>query len=254
MRRIITLTTDFGLKDHYVGAMKGVILSVNPDALITDITHEIPPHDVFKGAFTLRNSYRYFPRGTVHVAVIDPGVGGRRRPIAVEADGHIFVGPDNGVFTFIYRESKSFSAFEITNPRYFLPDVSFTFHGRDIFAPVAANLSLGVSVECLGKRVKKPVALRIKEPEIRRGEIIGKIIYVDSFGNLITNIPAGLIKPESTIYVGKRVISGISKSYTDVPEGRFLAVIGSSGFLEISINRGRACDVINVGEELRVRD
>jgi len=254
VRRIITLTTDFGLKDHYVGAMKGVILSMNPDALITDITHEIPPHDVFKGAFALRNFYRYFPRGTIHVAVIDPGVGNRRKPVAVEADGNIFVGPDNGVFTFIYRESKSFRVFEITDSKYFLSDVSFTFHGRDIFAPVAAYLSLGVSVERLGKRMKKPLTLRIKEPEIRKGEIIGKVIYVDSFGNLITNIPAGLIKPESTICIGKRVINGISKSYADVPEGRFLAVIGSSGLLEISINQGRACDVIKAGEELRVKN
>src|ERR1700757_5075307 len=132
MRHIITLTTDFGLKDHYVGAMKGVIVSINPDVLITDITHEIPPQDIFKGAFILRNFYRYFPEGTIHIVVVDPGVGSRRKPIILEADKNIFVGPDNGVFTFIYRESKSVKVFEISNPKYILPNVSSTFHGRDI--------------------------------------------------------------------------------------------------------------------------
>jgi S-adenosylmethionine hydrolase len=244
MRRIITLTTDFGLKDHYIGAMKGVILSINPDALIADITHEIPPHDVFRGAFVLRNFYRYFPQGTVHAVVVDPGVGSGRKPIAVEADKNIFVGPDNGVFTFVYRESKSVSVFEISNPKYILPSVSFTFHGRDIFAPVAGHLSLGVSIEDLGKKLKKPVLLPVKEPKVGREEIIGEVIYIDSFGNLVTNIPANLIEPESRVHIGKRIIRGISKSYADVREGEILAIIGSSGFLEISVNRGRASDVI----------
>ena len=244
MRRIVTLTTDFGIKDHYVGAMKGVILSINPDALIIDITHQIPPQDTFSGAFTLRNFYRYFPQKTIHVAVIDPGVGSRRKPIALEADGYIFIGPDNGVFTLVYRESKSVKVFEISNPKYVLPNVSHTFHGRDIFAPAAAHISLGAPLEGLGKRVKKPVMISIKEPEIRSGEIIGEFIYVDSFGNLISNIPAKLIKPKSRIYVGRRIINGISESYADVQEGDLLAIIGSSGLLEISVNQGRASDII----------
>jgi S-adenosyl-L-methionine hydrolase (adenosine-forming) len=244
MRRIITLTTDFGLKDHYVGAMKGVIVSINPDVLIIDITHEIPPQDIFKGAFTLRNFYRYFPEGTIHIVVVDPGVGSRRKPIVLEADKNIFVGPDNGVFTFICHESKSIKAFEISNPKYILSNVSSTFHGRDIFAPAAAHISLGISIEDLGRNVKKNVGLSIKEPEIQRDEIIGEFIYADSFGNLITNIPSDLIKPKSRIYIGKRIIDGISKSYADAPEGELLAIIGSSGFLEISVNRGRASDII----------
>jgi S-adenosylmethionine hydrolase len=246
MKCIITLTTDFGLKDHYVGAMKGVILSINSDALVTDVTHEIPPHDVFNGAFTLRNFYRYFPEGTIHVVVIDPGVGGKRKPIAVKADKNIFVGPDNGVFTFIYSESNSVKVFEISNPRYILANLSSTFHGRDIFAPAAAHLSLNVPIEDLGERVKKPVKLPIKEPEIRENEIIGEVIYVDRFGNLVTNIPDYLSKPGSKIYVGKNIIKSISGSYSDVPKGELLAVIGSSGFLEISVNQGRASDVIGV--------
>lgn len=253
MSPIITLTTDFGLKDHYVGAMKGVILSINPAARIIDISHEIPPHDIFKGAFTLRNFYRYFPKETIHVAVVDPGVGSTRKAIALEVDGNIFVGPDNGVFTFIYRESKSYSIYEIKNPKYILSDISFTFQGRDIFAPVAAHLSLGVSVGDLGKRLRKPVELPIKESEVRRDEIIGEVIYIDSFGNLVTNIPAELVKSGSRIYIGKRIIKGLSKSYADVIKGKLLAIVGSSGFLEISVNRGRACDVIKVNDELRVK-
>jgi hypothetical protein len=244
MKRIITLTTDFGLKEHYVGAMKGVILSINPDVIIMDITHEIPPRDIFKAAFTLKNFYSYFPPGTIHIAVVDPGVGSKRKPIALEADNNIFIGPDNGVFTFIYRESKSVKSFEISNSKYTLPNISSTFHGRDIFAPAAGYLSLGVSVNDLGKRVMKPVRLPIKEPEVKEGKIIGEVIYVDSFGNLITNVAAYLVKPKSWIYIGGEVIKGISKSYSDVPKGKLLAVIGSGGFVEISVNQGSASELI----------
>ena len=253
MGAIITLTTDFGSKDHYAGAMKGVILSINPDVTITDITHEVPPHDVFKGAFTLRNFYRYFPRRTIHVAVVDPGVGGRRKAIALEADGHIFVGPDNGIFTFIYRESKPYRAHEIKGHKHILSGISRTFHGRDIFAPVAAHLSLGVSVEDLGKRMRKPTELPIKGPELRRDEIIGEVIYIDSFGNLVTNIPAESVKSGSRVRIGETIIRGLSTSYSVVPKGRLLAIVGSSGFLEISVHLGRACDVIRGRDEVRLK-
>jgi S-adenosylmethionine hydrolase len=244
MKRIVTLTTDFGIKDHYVGVMKGVMLSINPDILIIDITHQIPPQDILGGAFTLRNIYRYFPQGTIHVAVIDPGVGSGRKSIALEADGSIFIGPDNGIFTFICRESKSAKVFEISNSKYVLPNVSHTFHGRDIFAPAAAHISLGIPPEDLGKGVKNPMMISIKEPETRGDEIIGEFIYVDSFGNLISNIPSELIKPGFKIHVGKRTINGISKSYADAQKGELTAIIGSSGLLEISVNQGRASDVI----------
>ncbi|MER3447324.1 MAG: hypothetical protein C4291_10995 [Candidatus Dadabacteria bacterium] len=244
MKRIITLTTDFGIKDHYIGAMKGVILSINRDVSIVDITHQIPPQDISSGAFTIRNFYRYFPQGTIHVAVIDPGVGTERKPIAIEADGYIFIGPDNGIFTFVYRESKSFNVFEISNFKYVLPNVSHTFHGRDIFAPAAAHISLGITPKDLGEVVKEPVMISIKEPEVRGEEIIGEFIYKDSFGNLISNIPAELIKPGSRVYIGKKVINGISKSYAEAQRGELIAIIGSSGLLEISVNQGRASDVI----------
>ncbi len=253
MYPIITLITDFGLKDHYVGAMKGVIFSINPDARIIDISHEIPAHDVFYGAFTLRNFYRYFPEETIHVAVVDPGVGGRRKPLVVRADGNIFIGPDNGLFTFIYRDSKSAKVAEITNVKYMLSNVSSTFHGRDIFAPAAAHLSLGVAVEELGKTVRKPVAIEIREPKVGKNEIIGEFIHEDIFGNLITNIPSNLIKPESVFFIGKTAINGLSKSYAEAPKGKLLAIAGSSGFIEISVNQGRAVDFIEKREKVRVK-
>lgn len=248
MNRIITLTTDFGLKDHYVGTMKGVILSINPDAVITDITHEIPPYDIFNAAFALRNFYRYFPEGTVHVVIVDPGVGSKRKPVVIEADKNIFVGPDNGVFTFVCREAKAVRVFEISNPRYVLADISSTFHGRDIFAPAAAHLSTGVPPDELGEKIKRPVKLPVREPEVRGNEIVGEIVYTDYFGNLVSNIPDNLIKPGSKIYVGNNIVKGVSRSYADVPKGEILAIIGSSGFLEISVNQGRASDVIDIGK------
>jgi S-adenosyl-L-methionine hydrolase (adenosine-forming) len=244
MNRIITLTTDFGNRDHYVGSMKGVIYSINPDAIITDITHEIPFHDVFSAAFNLRGFIPYFPKETINLVVVDPGVGSSRKPIALEADEKFFVGPDNGVFTYVILESESFRAYEISNPKYFLPDISFTFHGRDIFAPVTAHLSLGVSIEDLGERLLDPLMLEIKEPEIGDREIAGEVIFEDTFGNLITNIPGSMVDSDSRLHVSDIVINGVCKSYSEASEGELLAVIGSSGFLELSVNRGRASDLI----------
>jgi S-adenosyl-L-methionine hydrolase (adenosine-forming) len=244
MNRIITLTTDFGNRDHYVGSMKGVIYNINPDVTITDITHEIPAHDVFSAAFTLRSFVPYFPKETIHIVVVDPGVGSVRKPIALEADEKFFVGPDNGVFTYVILESESFRAYEISNPKYFLSRVSFTFHGRDIFAPAAAHLSLGVSIGDFGERLLNPFMLEIKEPDIGQEEIIGEVIYEDTFGNLITNIPGSMVDSNSRLYVCDILITGVSKSYSEASEGELLAVIGSSGFIELSVNRGRAADLI----------
>ena len=244
MKRIITLTTDFCNRDHYVGSMKGVIYSINPDATITDITHEIPVHDIFSAAFTLRSFIPYFPKETINIVVVDPGVGSSRKPIALEADEKFFVGPDNGVFTYVILESESLRAYEISNPKYFLPDVSFTFHGRDIFAPVAAHLSLGISIEDLGERLLDPFILEIKEPEIGDREIVGEVIFEDTFGNLITNIPGSMIDSDSRLSVCDIVINGVCKSYSQASEGELLAVIGSLGFLELSVNKGRASDLI----------
>jgi S-adenosylmethionine hydrolase len=247
MNRIITLTTDFGNRDHYVGSMKGVIYTINPDVIITDITHGIPAHDIFSAAFTLRSFIPYFPKETIHIVVVDPGVGSDRKPIVLEADENFFVGPDNGVFTYVMLEAESFRAYEISNPKYFLSGVSFTFHGRDIFAPSAAHISLGVSVRSLGKRLLNPFMLEIREPEIGKDETIGEVIYEDTFGNLITNIPGSMVGSNSTLYVCDILINGVCKSYSEAQEGELLAVIGSSGFLELSVYRGRASDLIKCG-------
>ena len=244
MKRIITLTTDFGIDDHYVGSMKGVVLGINNEAVITDITHGIPKYDIFKAAYTLRGFYKYFPKDSIHVVVVDPGVGSERRPIIVQTQESIFIGPDNGVFSFVLKESKSVNVFEITNSEFMLEDLSSTFHGRDIFAPVAAHLSLGVYIQDFGEVLKNPISLEIRKPELKGDEIVGEVIYVDSFGNLVTNIPGDLLKGYSKVQLGEFVIDSVAGSYQDVAKGNLLAIIGSSGLLEISINQGSAADLI----------
>ena len=244
MKRIITLTTDFGVDDHYVGSMKGVVLGINNEAVITDITHGIPKYDIFKAAYTLRNFYKYFPKDSIHVVVVDPGVGSERKPIIVQTEEGIFIGPDNGVFSFVLKESKSVNVFEITNSEFMLQDLSNTFHGRDIFAPAAAHLSLGVDIKDFGEVIKNPVSFEIREPVIKGDEIVGEVIYVDSFGNLITNIPGALLKEYSKIQIGEFVIDSVAISYQDIEKGKLLAIIGSFGFLEISVNQGSAADII----------
>jgi S-adenosylmethionine hydrolase len=236
--------TDFGSKDHYAGAMKGVILGINPNARIVDITHEIEKFNIFEAAFKLISYYTYFPRGTVHVVVVDPGVGGQRRPIAAEAGGYFFVGPDNGVFSPVIDSVDNPRVVEITNAGYMLGNVSGTFHGRDIFAPAAAHLSSGVDICKLGDLAAEPVSLDIPEPSVNGNEISGVVLYVDSFGNLITNIPAEIVRPDSTVYVGRRRIDRISGSYGEAGKGELLAIIGSAGLLEISVNQGSAKELL----------
>lgn len=245
MKSIITLTTDFGTKDHYVGSMKGVIYGINPDTIVADVTHEVTKYNVFEGAFILSSFYGYYPNGTVHVVVVDPGVGSTRKPIAVKADGCVFVGPDNGVFSFIYKESEDVYVVEITNHRYMFPDVSKTFHGRDIFAPVAAHLSLGININELGQSVQSPTLLDIPEPKFLGDEIIGEVIYTDSFGNLVTNINSDLLSSAFIVCVDTLEIGRISDSYNDAPNGAMLSIVGSSGLLEISVNQDSASKVIS---------
>lgn len=246
MKAIITLTTDFGTKDHYVGAMKGVILGINPDVSVIDITHEIGKYNVTEAALKLSNFYSYFPRGTVHVVVVDPGVGGPRKPLALESDGHYFIGPDNGVFSLILKRDETAGVFEIANPDYMLESVSGTFHGRDIFAPASAHISLGARPEDMGSAVYDTVLLDYPEPELSGGEIRGKVIYADSFGNLVTNIPSKLIARGSKVIVGRFTIDRVSNTYADVREGELVALAGSSGLLEISVNQGSASEVVNI--------
>ncbi len=250
MKRIITFTTDFGIKDHYAGAMKGVVLGINPDAVITDITHEVAKFNVIEAAFKLDNVYPYFPEGTIHAVVVDPGVGGARKAVAVESGGHFFVGPDNGAFSLVLGRGEDCRVVEITNRKYMLKDVSGTFHGRDIFAPAAAHLSLGVDLRELGDPVSSPVLIEIPSPRVNGDEITGEVLYEDSFGNLVTNISSEVVKPGSRIYVDRFSIDRVSNSYGEAGEGELLAVAGSSGLLEISVNRGSASKLFKTGRPL----
>lgn len=250
---IITLTTDFGAGDHYAGVMKGVIAGINPSATVIDITHGIGAYNIAEAAFKLYASYSYFPEGTVHVAVVDPGVGSARKAIAAGAGGYLFVGPDNGVFSMIFDKCGVDRIVEITSPEFMLPTVSATFHGRDIFAPAAAHLSKGAALEDLGDGLSSCERLDIP-PILDEGDVItGRAIYADRFGNLVTNIPGMNITGAAEVRAGAVNISGISGSYADGKEGELMALVGSSGFMEISINRGSALEFFSGGlPEVRI--
>jgi len=242
--RIITLTTDFGLKDHYVATIKGVILGINPDAYIVDITHDIPKYDVLSAAYNLISAYKYFPIGTIHVVVVDPGVGGVRKALAIESGGYYFLGPDNGVFSLMLNKSEEARIVELSNTDMMLPSVSNTFHGRDIFAPSAAHLSLDAPLGKFGSNVESPVLLNISSPEVTENEVLGIVIYIDGYGNLITNISSEFIKPTSIIYIDHVEIGTISDTYDTASRGELLALVGSSGFLEISANQASASEIL----------
>jgi len=242
--RIVTLTTDFGQRDPFVGIMKGVILGICRDATLIDLTHEIEPFDIREGALALESAWRFFPMGTIHLAVVDPGVGGGRRALALEAGGHYFVGPDNGLFSFALTRGKC-SAISIEAPAYRRFEVSRTFHGRDIFAPAAGHLAAGVPLEHLGPRITDPIQLPL--PRCRRtgDEIVGEVVGTDRFGNLLTSVAADMVSelaPDGVIEVALagREISGLASSYEESQPGVALAIVGSSGRLEIFVKNGSA--------------
>ncbi|MBE9542023.1 MAG: SAM-dependent chlorinase/fluorinase, partial [Proteobacteria bacterium] len=221
---IITLTTDFGLKDPYVGEMKGVILSINKSANIVDITHKVSPQDVMEGALTLSQAYPFFPEDTIHVAVVDPGVGSERRPVLINTGREIFIGPDNGIFTKVLQRGKVKRIIHLTNRKYFLNNISSTFHGRDVFAPVAAHLSSGVNANELGSEIDNPILLKLPFAIISGGKVTGELIYIDGYGNLISNITEEEIRSlehEDSLIVklNKRVIKGMKNTYSDVGAG-----------------------------------
>ena len=243
--RIITLTTDFGYRDPFVGIMKGVAAAINPAATVVDLTHGVPPQDVTAGALALASAVDYFPDGTVHVAVVDPGVGGDRRPIAIETDQACYVGPDNGLMSLAAGRQRLIRVIHLSNPDYRLQSVSTTFHGRDIFAPAAAHISAGVRPERLGERLDSFQVLDIPDPEtLADGRLAGEVIYVDGFGNLTTNIRReDLVRldPDSlTVGIGDTVIRGLSANYASAGGGNYLAVVNSWGRLEISRCDGSA--------------
>ena len=257
---VITLLTDFGTKDHYVASMKGTILSINPKCTLIDITHHVSPHDINEGAFILANAYSFFPKGTIHVSVIDPGVGSPRRPILIVTPNYLFVGPDNGLFTFVLKREKMKKVVALTNQKYFFPHMSTTFHGRDLFAPVAAYLSLGVKPNEFGPELNSWVELDFEKPRVRRGKLTGEILHIDAFGNLISNINEEqlfhFVKNHSfVIRTGKRDIQGLKKGYWEAQEGELLALIGSGDFLEISVREGDAQKVLKSrqGDKVRIR-
>lgn len=248
---LITLTSDFGLTDPYVGIIKGVILSINPKAHVIDISHQVEAGSIFQGSVILKEAYAFFPDGSIHVAVIDPGVGGNRRPIILKTENHLFVGPDNGIFWPIISSHQGAGIIHLTENRYFLPNVSHTFHGRDIFAPVAAHLSRGVDPLVMGPIITDPMSLEFPLPKQGKDMLAGQVIRVDHFGNLITNIHQRDIEQflrsnQPVIRIGNLIIRGMHKAYAGAREGQTLALIGSSGFLEIAVNAGRACDVVGL--------
>lgn len=262
---IITLLTDFGTDDEYVGIMKGVILSVNPYANIIDISHHIDPQDLSQAAYLIKSCYGYFPEHTVHVVVVDPGVGSDRSIIALKMKGHIFLAPDNGVLTPLMDEGRIESIINVANSKYFLESVSQTFHGRDIFAPVAAYLSKGVEITKLGSPIdlKNMEKLSIQKPTISdKSELVGTIIWSDRFGNLITNIDLDSIRKlgkkdlgkSLEVRIGENRIMGLSLSYNSVRLQSPLAIIGSRGYLEVAVNCGSAKHYfrVNKGDTVRV--
>lgn len=244
---IITLTTDFGQADHYVACMKGVILQLAPNAQIVDVSHAIPPHDVVRGAFILRQAFDYYPEGTVHVAVVDPGVGTTRRLIAASYDGQIVLAPDNGLVSLLHRDFALDELRAITNTRLFRQEISSTFHGRDVLAPVAGHLARGVGMLNVGPLIDQIEILNLDPPAtLSNGGIEGQVLYVDHFGNLITNISENDLastvggRPDLSVYVGPLRVGPLRTTYGNVKAGEIVAIIGSTGMLEIAINQGNA--------------
>lgn len=244
---VITVSTDFGWDDPYVGIMKGVILGINPQVQLVDITQALSSHRLQEAAFRLQSAYTYFPQGTIHLAVVDPGVGGGRRPIAIQGKESIWVGPDNGLFTLVLKEDPRSKIIHLTNPAFFLKRVSRTFHGRDILAPAAAHLSLGVPLKEMGPAISDPVVLPFPEPEIKEKELVGQVLWADHFGNLITNINQEallpfLSSPALAVVIGSVTIPEILQTYSQGRPGQMMALIGSSGYLEIASNLDRASE------------
>ena len=251
---VITLLSDFGLKDPYVAEMKAVILAICPEASIVDISHEITKFDIRMGAFILASAAPYFPQGSIHVAVVDPGVGTKRRPLIVETKCGFYVGPDNGLLMLSARKEDIRHVYDISNPQYMRPEVSRTFHGRDIFAPAAAHLAKGHPPSKFGTEIHDYVLPKFAKPQLRKGRLLGEILHIDGFGNIITNISERDLErisaSEDSLLHAKfkdEILDlRLCSAYGQVPAERVLAIIGSSDFLEISTNQADASQVFGV--------
>ncbi|HEU4326814.1 MAG TPA: SAM-dependent chlorinase/fluorinase [Roseiflexaceae bacterium] len=256
---IITLTTDFGLNDSYVGVMKGVIMSIVPQARIVDITHDIRPQNIAHAAYMIQTFHRFFPAGTVHLVIVDPGVGSARRAMALQTPEAVFVGPDNGIFTPVWQDAAErwgpgqCAVVELNDPRFWLAHVSSTFHGRDVFAPAAAHLARGVALAELGAPLGEIYIAEIEQPTIgRKGELIGRIIHVDHFGNCITNISLSALAQHGleltlTVEIIDQRIPGLYQTYADAPVGALVALVGSNNHLELAVRNGSAAQTLGVG-------
>ena len=248
---IVTLTTDFGTSDHFAAVMKGVILGICPNATLVDISHDIQPFEITEGAFVISQAYRFFPKKSIHVVVVDPGVGTARRPLLMEAGGHFFVGPDNGVFSMVFTREKH-KVREITSDRFFLKPVSQTFHGRDVFAPSAAHLANGVTPAQFGKPVIDYLRMNLEHPP-RTGKRTwtGLILKIDRFGNMITNLHSGefpdIYLRAFEMQVGVQKVSKIAQTFADAGCGEIFLIVGSSGYLEVVANQASAARLLGCG-------
>jgi S-adenosyl-L-methionine hydrolase (adenosine-forming) len=251
-RPIIALLTDFGTRDHYVGAMKGVVLSICPDVTLVDLSHGIAPHNVRSGSLELAAAYRYFPAGTIFLAVVDPGVGSARRALAADAGGFLFLAPDNGILTHVFQQTPPARVVEMTEPRYGLSTVSCTFEGRDRFAPAAAWLATGVDLAQLGAPLASWHLLEVRAPAIHHDQIVGEVVRVDHFGNLVTNVDRALLDGFGagggvSITAGTQVIDRIVTTYGEVPRGVVCALFSSSDYLEVAVNGSGATLRLGLG-------
>jgi len=267
MTKTIALMTDFGIDDPYVGVMKGVMRGIAPDAGFIDITHTITPQGVREAAFDLMHTYAFFPKGTVFLVVIDPGVGSTRKPIAVTAGDYTFVAPDNGVLSYVLRQFEFYAAHELSNTAYQLPKVSRTFHGRDIFAPAAAHIAAGVDLSSFGVALDEIVKLPAPTLDVERSVVKGEVLHVDRFGNIITSIgrlswvdgermtlssqfgdlpDVPIIASGARTRVNDHELMGIQQAYSDVRRGELVVLMGSSGYLEISVNQGHAAERLDI--------
>jgi hypothetical protein len=247
----ITLTTDFGLVDHFVGVMKGVILGIAPASRIVDISHGVQAFEINEGAFVIAEAYRYFAKKTIHVIVVDPGVGSERRPILAEIAGQYFIAPDNGILSMIFAREEKKKVRHVSNEKYFLNPVSRTFHGRDIFSPVAAHLAAGVPPARFGKLIENYVKLSIGKPN-RTGKRVwtGVVLKVDRFGNLITNLHIDEFPDVRTrrfeLNAGLQQISRLAATFSECPPGELFVVSGSSGYLEVAVNQSSAAKLLGI--------
>jgi S-adenosylmethionine hydrolase len=260
VRSVITLLTDFGVRDYFVASMKGVILNINPHAHIVDLSHEVPPHDIDGAAYVLKSCYRFFPDGTVHVAVVDPGVGSSRRPLLVSTSRYFFIGPDNGLFTYVCEEESGVEVRHIQNRQYRLDSEGSTFDGRDLFSPAAAWLTKGQAVGSFGPLVKEYERLAVKVPGWDHHVMAGQIVYVDRFGNLISNLTqfhlseVRSVTKRSAPYIrlAGKTIEGVVHSYSDGAPGIPQALINSTGQLEVFVREGSAAQTLGVERGARI--